>query len=146
MLNLDELKICFLAGTLGRGGAERQLVYMLSALKRAGVQTRVLCLTQGESFEDEIKRLGVPVEWVGASGSRLVRLRRIIRSLRREPAHVLQSVHFYTNLYAALAARAAGKLGVAVPNVHTEALDLSQAGVVVADLKAAADWILGLAR
>ena len=44
------------------------------------------------------------------------------------------------------AARAAGMLVVAVPNAHTEALDLSQAGVVVADLEAAADWILGPAR
>jgi beta-phosphoglucomutase-like phosphatase (HAD superfamily) len=41
------------------------------------------------------------------------------------------------------AARAAGMRVVAVPNAHTEALDLSQAGVVVADLEAAADWILG---
>lgn len=108
MSDLSQIRVCFIAGTLGRGGAERQLVYMLHALSRAGVQTRVLCLTHGEPFEREIRALGVPVEWVGASGSRLVRLYRIIRSLHREPADILQSVHFYTNLYAAIAARIVG--------------------------------------
>jgi HAD superfamily hydrolase (TIGR01509 family) len=41
------------------------------------------------------------------------------------------------------AARAAGMRVVAVPHARTEALDLSRADVVVADLAAAADWILG---
>jgi HAD superfamily hydrolase (TIGR01509 family) len=41
------------------------------------------------------------------------------------------------------AARAAGMRVVAVPHARTEALDLSQADVVVADLEAAVDWILG---
>jgi HAD superfamily hydrolase (TIGR01509 family) len=41
------------------------------------------------------------------------------------------------------AARAAGMRVVAVPHARTEALDLSRADVVVADLEAAADWILG---
>jgi HAD superfamily hydrolase (TIGR01509 family) len=41
------------------------------------------------------------------------------------------------------AARAAGMRVVAVPHARTRALDLSRADVVVADLEAAADWILG---
>jgi HAD superfamily hydrolase (TIGR01509 family) len=41
------------------------------------------------------------------------------------------------------AARAAGMRVVAVPHARTEALDLSQADAVVADLEAAAAWILG---
>jgi beta-phosphoglucomutase-like phosphatase (HAD superfamily) len=40
------------------------------------------------------------------------------------------------------AARVAGMRVVAVPNARTEALDLSGADVVVADLDAAAAWIL----
>jgi HAD superfamily hydrolase (TIGR01509 family) len=44
------------------------------------------------------------------------------------------------------AARAAGMRVVAVPNAHTEALDLSKADAVVTDLEAAAAWILGPAR
>jgi glycosyltransferase involved in cell wall biosynthesis len=106
--DLSKLEVCFLAGTLGRGGAERQLTYMLCALGRAGASTRVLCLTRGEPFEHEIKALGVSVEWVGASGSRPARLYRIIQALRRRPADILQSVHFYTNLYTTAAARVVG--------------------------------------
>jgi HAD superfamily hydrolase (TIGR01509 family) len=41
------------------------------------------------------------------------------------------------------AGRAAGMRVVAVPNARTAALDLRQADVVVADLAAAADWIIG---
>src|SRR4051812_4027788 len=43
------MKVCFITGTLGRGGAEKQLVFMLRALQNAGIESRVLCLTKGES-------------------------------------------------------------------------------------------------
>ena len=109
MSNATELKVCFLAGTLGRGGAERQLIYMIRGLKGIGVSTRVLSLTSGEALEDEIRSLGVEVESIrGTKGSRPRKLVQIIQSLRREPAHIVQGVHFYTNLYAAAAARVLG--------------------------------------
>lgn len=101
----ENLKVCFLAGTLGRGGAERQLIHMLKALKGAGVRTRVLCLTEGEALEKEIRAIGIEVTWVGKSGWRLLRLLRIVRELRRETPDIVQSAHFYTNLYAAIAGR-----------------------------------------
>jgi glycosyltransferase involved in cell wall biosynthesis len=123
MFDPAKLRICFLAGTLGRGGAERQLVYMLRALIGAGVQTRVLCLTKGESFEKDIRALDVSVEYVSsASGSRAHKLVRIIRSLRHERADVLHSVHFYTNLYAATAGRFTGtrEIGAIRSNLYSE--------------------------
>jgi glycosyltransferase involved in cell wall biosynthesis len=107
-MRAERLRVGFLAGTLGRGGAERQLVYMLRALRAVGVATRVLCLTRGEPFEEEIRALGVPIEWIGASGSRPARLIQLIKALRREPVDILQSVHFYTNLYVASAGRITG--------------------------------------
>jgi glycosyltransferase involved in cell wall biosynthesis len=99
------MKICFLAGTLGRGGAERQLTYMLRAVLRAKGEPRVLCLTEGEVFEDEIKSLGVNIDYVGASSNKAARTLEIIKNLRRRPADIVQSAHFYTNLYAAVASR-----------------------------------------
>lgn len=108
VIDPKNLKLCFLAGTLGRGGAERQLVYMLRALKAAGIEIRVLCLTKGEPLEAEIRALGIRVTWVGASRWRPIRLYRVIKELRREPAHIVQSAHFYTNLYVAVAARLLG--------------------------------------
>jgi glycosyltransferase involved in cell wall biosynthesis len=102
------LRIGFLAGTLGRGGAERQLVYMLRALQNEGVKPRVLCLTKGEPFEQEILELGIRLDWVGASKNNFVRLKTIIANLRQIPVDVIQSAHFYTNIYAALAGRTLG--------------------------------------
>ena len=108
MPDQKDLKVCFLAGTLGRGGAERQLIYMLRALQNAGVSTRVLCLTRGEALEEEIRAMGIEVKWVGASRWRPIRLCRIIQELRRRPADIVQSAHFYTNIYAAVAGRLLG--------------------------------------
>jgi glycosyltransferase involved in cell wall biosynthesis len=102
------IRVCYVVGTLGRGGAERQLVYMLRALESQAVQTRVLSLTEGEPFQREIEDLGVPVKWVGANPSRAARLSAIVASLRQEPADVVQSTHFYANLYAAVAASLTG--------------------------------------
>ena len=96
---LARTRICFLAGTLGRGGAERQLFYMLQALTALNVSCRVLSLTRGEAYEERIRGLGVPVVWVGESGSRLRRLLRIISELRSWRPHIIQSAHSFMNLY-----------------------------------------------
>lgn len=97
-------RVCFLAGTLEHGGAERQLFYMLQALCQQGRPVpRVLCLDRGQFWEGRIKSLGVPVTWVGQSQSRLARLVRIIRELRLDPPDLLQSQHFFANAYVGLA-------------------------------------------
>lgn len=100
--------MCFLAGTLGQGGAERQLFYMLKALREWDAEVRVLCLTSGEFWEDRLRKLDVTIEWVGKSPSRLARLMRIVSILRRERPNIVQSQHFYVNPYAAAAARITG--------------------------------------
>lgn len=108
MPDLSGLRVGFIAGTLGQGGAERQLYYMMCALMRAGAKPSLLCLTEGEFWEARIRDLGVPVTYVGAGHSRLRRLARIVAHLRRNPVDVLQSQHFYTNPYVAAAARIVG--------------------------------------
>ena len=99
------MKVGFLAGTLGRGGAEKQLTLMLQALHGEGIETRVLCLTKGEAYENEIRDLGIDVDWIGGSENRLIRLANLISNLRRSPVDVIQSVHFYTNIYVGIAGR-----------------------------------------
>jgi glycosyltransferase involved in cell wall biosynthesis len=108
MLQVDfnGLKVCFIAGTLAKGGAERQLYYMLRALRQNGACPRVLCFKPGEFWETPIRELRVPVTCVGRS--RLGRLRQIVRELRDDPPDVLQSAHFYTNAYTQIAARMLG--------------------------------------
>lgn len=108
MFELSQLRVCFLAGTLGQGGAERQLFYLLKTLRSAGVAVRLLSLTRGEFWESPIAELGVEVRWVGQNSSRLARLKNIIREARAFGPDILQSQHFYTNLYATAAARLLG--------------------------------------
>jgi glycosyltransferase involved in cell wall biosynthesis len=104
MVDLSKLNICFLAGTLGQGGAERQLYYILKTLRERGAAVRLLSLSQGEFWEEKIRALGIPVTWVGQSDSRLIRLFKILAVLRNDLPDVFQSQHFYTNPYVGVAA------------------------------------------
>jgi glycosyltransferase involved in cell wall biosynthesis len=104
MVNLSKLKICYLAGTLGQGGAERQLFYAIQALRQTQASVRVLSLDSGGFWEALIKQLGVSVTCVGQTRSRLKRVWRIVKALKENPADILQSQHFYTNAYATLSA------------------------------------------
>lgn len=106
MRDLSQLEVCFIAGTLGQGGAERQLFYILKVLRQCGTRVRVLSLTRGEYWEQRIRDLGIQVKWVGQPESKFARLCRVVSALREQPPHIFQSQHFYTNLYAVAAARA----------------------------------------
>jgi glycosyltransferase involved in cell wall biosynthesis len=104
-MDLSKLKICFLAGTLGQGGAERQLFYNLSVLRQCGADVRLLCLRQHDFWEDRIKLLGVPIIYAARAKSKLRRLFHIIAELRRDPPAIFQSQHFFTSAYVGAAAR-----------------------------------------
>jgi glycosyltransferase involved in cell wall biosynthesis len=69
-------------------------------------------LTSGEIWESRLKAIGVPVRFVGASKSRLVRLATVIQAVRNFRPSVVQSQHFYTNGYSALAAKMCGARSV----------------------------------
>jgi glycosyltransferase involved in cell wall biosynthesis len=99
------LNISFLAGTLEHGGAERQLFYMLEALRQRGAAPRVLCLDRGQFWEAAIRSLGVPVAWVGQRQSRLARWMRVLKELLSHRPEVLQSQHFFANVYVGMSAR-----------------------------------------
>ena len=102
---LSGLKVCFLAGTLGQGGAERQLYYQLQALKLSGSCPLVISFSDGDHWQPLIESLGVPVFALGKISSRIGRLQKIYSILEHERPQIVQSAHFYTNLYAMLAAR-----------------------------------------
>jgi glycosyltransferase involved in cell wall biosynthesis len=109
MRDLSELNICFIAGTLGQGGAERQLFHTLTALRQLGAGVTLLSLTRGEFWEDRLRACNIPVKWVGRQDHPLARVKQIIFELRRDTPDLIQSQHFYTNLYAVAAARALGR-------------------------------------
>jgi len=105
MFDLPKLKVCYVAGTLGQGGAERQLFYAIQALRKNGADVRVLSLDCGGFWEAPIRQLGARVTCMGQVRSRLKRVFRILKELKNEPPDILQSQHFYTNAYASLSAR-----------------------------------------
>jgi glycosyltransferase involved in cell wall biosynthesis len=136
---LKGVRICFLAGTLGQGGAEQQLFYMLSALRKMGARPHLLTLTQGEFWEERVATSGVPVEWVGQNSSRLARAIRVCKTIKRLNPQIIQSQHFYTNPYAGLAATLSRRGAVAA--VRNDGLSEIQASGKMAS------WIgLRLAR
>lgn len=108
----SRLRIAFVAGTLGQGGAEKQLVYMANALHQAGAQLEIYSLTQNEYYQSVLGEKGIKVTWVGQNSSPIFRLHRIYQSIRQFQPHILQSAHFFTNLYSSLVAKAAGCLDI----------------------------------
>jgi len=105
---LHGLKVCFVAGTLGRGGAERQLFHIATALVANGAGVHVLSLTAGEPWEQRLVDRGISVDCVGARPNRALRLAHISGAVRRHRPDIVQSVHFFTNLYVTGAARVGG--------------------------------------
>jgi glycosyltransferase involved in cell wall biosynthesis len=105
---LKGLKICFIAGSLGQGGAERQLFYQLQALLQSGALPSVICLPNEEYWQATFVSMGIPVFRIDPSASRLARLAQVISILRQTKPQVVQAAHFYANLYAFAAARCLG--------------------------------------
>ena len=101
-------KIAFIAGTLGTGGAERQLYYLSASLVKHGYEVTVYCLTQHEFYESKLKENGVDVIYFGAHRSRLKRVRALYLLLKAQPPDLVYSFHFYTNTYASIAGRLLG--------------------------------------
>ena len=111
-MQLRDLNICFVAGTLGQGGAERQLFFMVRTLREAGARVRVLSLTKNEFWQRPIEDCGAEVIHIGARTNRLARTWAVFREIRKERPDILQSQHFYTNLYVWLAAGMTGVPGI----------------------------------
>jgi len=105
---LRGLKICFVAGTLGMGGAEQQLYYQVRALLECGARPSVICFSSGEYWQSRLEALGVSVICLKTGCARLQRLRAILSILSENRPAVVQAVHFYVSLYVFAAARFLG--------------------------------------
>lgn len=108
----DSLRVALLAGTLGRGGAEKQLVYTARALRDAGVCVRVYTLGESEFYEGALRDAGLPPMCVGRAANPVLRLVSFARAIRRFRPHIVQAAHFYVNLYVAVAARLCGSVAI----------------------------------
>lgn len=126
MSDETSLRVAFIAGSLGQGGAEKQLLYLARELRRADVDARVFALTCGDHYEPLFERAGVRVEWAGRH--RLPwRAAELAGMVRRFRPHIVQAGHFFTNLYAVLAARACGSLEIGAIRNDTR-FDMAECG------------------
>jgi glycosyltransferase involved in cell wall biosynthesis len=108
----DRLRVAVIAGTLAVGGAEKQLVLHVKALRQMGADVHVYSLTRGDYHESAITAMQVPVSWFGRTTQPATRVIALTAALRRFKPHVVQSTHTFTNLYAAFAARAIGAVSI----------------------------------
>jgi glycosyltransferase involved in cell wall biosynthesis len=108
----EPLRVALVAGTLGQGGAEKQLTYMARGLHDMDVDCRVYAITRDEFYAGVLARHGIPPVWLGPRAQPLHRLGVLIRLLRQFRPHVVQAGHFFVNLYVTLAARACGAMPI----------------------------------
>lgn len=101
----SRLRVALLAGSLGQGGAEKQLIYAVRAFLELGATVRVYSLTEGEYYERVLQELGIQPVWIGRQSSSILRLAHLTCSLIEFQPHILQSAHFFANLYATVAAK-----------------------------------------
>lgn len=108
----DRLRVALVAGTLAQGGAEKQLVYLVQALRSAGAEVKLFSLTRGEHHERELRAMGVDPVWIGKHGNPAMRVAALAMALRDFRPHILQATHFYVNLYVRIVAPMYGAIGI----------------------------------
>jgi glycosyltransferase involved in cell wall biosynthesis len=103
--NTETLRVALVAGMLVRDGAEKQLVYMARALRDAGVSVRVYHLREGEFYESVLREQGIELCHIRGVGNPFIRVALLTARLQEFRPHIVQSGHFWTNLYVGIAAR-----------------------------------------
>ena len=125
----NQLRILFIAGGLGTGGAEKQLIYMLRALRSLGVEILVITLTEGELHEKSLADLGIqPVSVARLSPP--TRLAYILRTARAFRPHFIQATHFFASFYAGAAGRLSGitSIGAVRGDFHHDLAGVGRSG------------------
>jgi len=109
---LSAKAILFIAGTLGQGGAEKQLFLLARSLFQNGHKVNVICLTSDEYWEFRLKEIGIKIYNISRKSSRFKKFLEIKKIVKYLKPDVVYSFHFYTSLYA-------GLLRFFIPNVLT---------------------------
>ncbi|HVE73831.1 MAG TPA: glycosyltransferase [Mycobacteriales bacterium] len=88
-------RVLLVVGQLGRGGTERQVVLLATALRQQGVEVQVASLYGGGPREQELAAAGIPV-WIGGVDTKthpwralvgVLRFYRLLRQFRPDVMH-----------------------------------------------------------
>ncbi|OGB95522.1 MAG: hypothetical protein A2Z31_05025 [candidate division NC10 bacterium RBG_16_65_8] len=111
----SKVKLLYVIGTLDIGGAEGQLVQLVSRLNPERFQPVVCCLSSSGPLAPMLCDAGIPVEVVGFHGFRFLRhpwdvlspLIRLIRCVRREKPLIVHGFLFWAYILGTYAAKLA---------------------------------------
>jgi glycosyltransferase involved in cell wall biosynthesis len=98
---LDNISILLIAGTLGQGGAEKQLFLLAKSLYNSNYRIIVISLTKDEFWEKELIKIGIEVKNIPRM-SRFKKFLAIHKLVKRIKPNIVYSFHFYTSFYAGL--------------------------------------------
>lgn len=89
-MNIKNYKVLFITGSLNQGGAEFQIIKLASLFKRNGISVIVLSLTSHDFFSDYLKKENIPIICLPNNESKLLRLIKCARHLRKiKPDYVV---------------------------------------------------------
>lgn len=99
-----KVRVVFIAGQLGLGGAERQLYYLANGLERAGFQISIINLSPDldHYWGDRFQTDGIPV-WDVPRFNLIIRVWRIRQLIQRWQPDIIHSFHYHANMYAVIA-------------------------------------------
>ena len=98
-------KIAFIAGTLGNGGAERQLYYIVKFLKLKNYDILVVSLSKNKYYLKKISYLGVEVKVFEWKNNPIFKLYFVIKHCILFHPNIIQSAHTYVNFYTMLVSK-----------------------------------------
>ncbi len=93
--------ICFIAATLGKGGAEKQAYYLVRALKEHGHRLKLIYFEPEDWWKAPISELGVEVVRI-ESTSKKSRIIKLYKLLKKGDFDIIQALHYHMNPYVAL--------------------------------------------
>jgi glycosyltransferase involved in cell wall biosynthesis len=109
IVSLPPLKVAYVIGELGVGGAERQLLKKMRLLKARGLDLVVISLSEGGTLAEDFRRGDFTIYQLPRSHSmELSRIRRLAAIFRRERPHVVHAEQYVAGWYARIAALLTG--------------------------------------
>jgi glycosyltransferase involved in cell wall biosynthesis len=103
-------RILYVVGSLGRGGAERQLFYLISEMDRSRCRPAVMTVdgSETDAYVPALRELGVPVAFAPAGVGKAGKFRAVTQFARQLGVEIIHSYSFYCNALAGLAAKLNG--------------------------------------
>ena len=105
-----ELKVLYIIETLGMGGAEKLLAYILRNMDKNKFHPEVICLFDKMDIKEDLISAGIPVFCLNLkSGSHWWRaIFKLYRLIKKEKFDIVHTHLYFANIYGRVAAKLAG--------------------------------------